>query len=256
MDDVAAPAADLPRYDFRHKVAVAMGDGRRATGGGRGLGRAIVTRLARDGATVWVLDAEPDKSLSRHLTVDVTRPAALRRCANTILAESGGIDIQIHCAGMAGPTQPLVDSDPDIWRRVVDVNLMGTFEVCRCFVPLLLERPTSWLVNMASLAGKEGAPNASAYSAAKAGVMALTKSLAREHAHTGLRINALAPAAIDTELLGQMSPGHVQTMIDKSPQGRLGRPDEVGELVACMVSEACTFNSGAVFDLSGGRAVY
>ncbi|QFT83670.1 3-oxoacyl-[acyl-carrier-protein] reductase FabG [Halomonas sp. THAF12] len=244
-----ATTARLPRYDFRHKVAV-------VTGGSRGLGRAIVERLERDGASVWVLDVAPDTTAPRQLVADVTDPEALARCAETIRAQSGGIDILVHSAGMAGATAPLVESDPKTWRRVVDINLVGAFEVCRCFVPHLLERPRAWLVNLASLAGKEGTPNASAYSAAKAGVVALTKSLAKEHATTALRINALAPAAIDTELLGQMSPDHVQTMIDKSPQGRLGRPDEVAEMVAWMVSEACSFQTGAVFDLSGGRAVY
>lgn len=244
-----ATTARLPRYDFRHRVAV-------VTGGSRGLGRAIVERLERDGASVWVLDVAPDTTAPRQLVADVTDPEALARCAETIRAQSGGIDILVHSAGMAGATAPLVESDPKTWRRVVDINLVGAFEVCRCFVPHLLERPRAWLVNLASLAGKEGTPNASAYSAAKAGVVALTKSLAKEHATTGLRINALAPAAIDTELLGQMSPDHVQTMIDKSPQGRLGRPDEVAEMVAWMVSEACSFQTGAVFDLSGGRAVY
>ena len=244
-----ATTARLPRYDFRHKVAV-------VTGGSRGLGRAIVERLERDGASVWVLDVAPDTTAPRQLVADVTDPEALARCAETIRAQSGGIDILVHSAGMAGATAPLVESDPKTWRRIVDINLVGAFEVCRCFVPHLLERPRAWLVNLASLAGKEGTPNASAYSAAKAGVVALTKSLAKEHATTGLRINALAPAAIDTELLGQMSPDHVQTMIDKSPQGRLGRPDEVAEMVAWMVSEACSFQTGAVFDLSGGRAVY
>ena len=190
-----ATTARLPRYDFRHKVAV-------VTGGSRGLGRAIVERLERDGASVWVLDVAPDTTAPRQLVADVTDPEALARCAETIRAQSGGIDILVHSAGMAGATAPLVESDPKTWRRVVDINLVGAFEVCRCFVPHLLGRPRAWLVNLASLAGKEGTPNASAYSAAKAGVVALTKSLAKEHATTGLRINALAPAAIDTELLG------------------------------------------------------
>lgn len=239
----------LPVYDFSDKVAV-------VTGGSRGMGKAIVERLEESGAMVWVLDREPTGGRLRQLVVDVTCADALVRAAETILGKSGRVDIVVHNAGLAGPTQPLVDYDADIWRRVIDVNLIGAYEVNRCFVPLLLRQSRSWLVNMASLAGKEGTPNASAYSAAKAGVMALTKSLAKEHAATGLRVNALAPAAVETELLKQMTQKHVDTMIAKSPQGRLGYPHEVAEIVAWMVSDACTFNTGAVFDLSGGRAVF
>jgi len=241
--------ARLPRYDFHDKVAV-------VTGGSRGMGRAIAERLARDGASVWVLDLEPHAESPRQLGVDVTQAGELARAAETIIGKSGRIDILVHNAGLAGPTMPLVDYAPDTWRRIIEVNLLGSYEVARCFVPLLLQCPRSWLVNMASLAGKEGTPNASAYSAAKAGVIALTKSLAKEHADSGLRINALAPAAVETELLLQMSPPHVETMVAKSPQRRLGRPDEVAEMVAWLVSDACSFNTGAIFDLSGGRAMY
>ena len=238
---------NLPHYDFRGKVAA-------VTGGSRGMGKAIAERLANAGATVWILDIEPCGDMSRQLMVDVTRPETLARAAEVLIAESGQLDILVHNAGMSGPTVALVDYDPEVWRRIIDINLLGTYEVCRQLVPLLLKQQRSWLVNMASLAGKEGTPNASAYSAAKAGVIALTKSLAKEHADTGLRANSLAPAAIDTELLQQMEQVHVDTMISKSPQGRLGQPEEVAEIVAWMVSDACTFNSGAVFDLSGGRS--
>ncbi|GAA5174373.1 SDR family NAD(P)-dependent oxidoreductase [Modicisalibacter zincidurans] len=248
IPDDAIYESRLPRYDFHGKVAA-------VTGGSRGMGRAIVERLSRDGATVWVLDIAPDDT-PRQLAVDVTRPETLARAAETLIAESERLDILVHNAGLSGPTLALVDYPPGTWRQIIDVNLTGTYEVCRHFVPLLVHQPRSWLVNMASLAGKEGTPSASAYSAAKAGVMALTKSLAKECAATGLRVNALAPAAIDTELLKQMSREHVKTMIGKSPQGRLGRPDEVAEMVAWMVSDACTFQSGATFDLSGGRATY
>ena len=242
-----AYSPNLPHYDFSDKVAA-------VTGGSRGMGKAIAERLANAGATVWILDIEPCGEMSHQLTVDITRPETLEKAVETLIAESGKLDILVHNAGMAGPTVPLIDYEPDIWRRIIDINLLGTYEVCRHFVPLLLKQQRSWLVNMASLAGKEGTPNASAYSAAKAGVIALTKSLAKENANTGLRVNSLAPAAIDTELLQQMEQVHVDTMISKSPQGRLGQPEEVAEIVAWMVSDACTFNSGAVFDLSGGRS--
>ncbi|EPC00608.1 hypothetical protein L861_06620 [Litchfieldella anticariensis FP35 = DSM 16096] len=238
-----------PRYQFNSKVAV-------VTGGSRGMGQAIAERLAHDGATVWILDLDPTPGAPYQLRADVTCPDSLEEAADTIMRSSGGLDIVVHNAGMAGPTVPLVEYDPVIWRKIIDINLIGTYEVSRCFVPRLLKRSRSWLVNMASLAGKEGTTNASAYSAAKAGVIALTKSLAKEHAATGLRVNALAPAAIETDLLNQMSPAHVETMIAKSPQGRLGLPQEVAEMVAWLVSDACTFHTGATFDLSGGRAVY
>tara|TARA_R110001599_G_scaffold62921_3_gene175206 strand:- start:16124 stop:16873 length:750 start_codon:yes stop_codon:yes gene_type:complete len=239
----------LPVYDYSGRVAV-------VTGGSRGMGRAIAQRLEDSGAEVWIIDRNPQEGRPRQLQADVTLASELNKAADLIVSESGRVDIVVHNAGLAGPTGPLVESDPDLWRGVVDVNLVGTYEVNRCFVPLLLRQTHSWLVNMASLAGKEGTPNASAYSASKAGVIAMTKSLAKEHAATGLRINALAPAAIETELLQQMSQTHVDTMIAKSPQGRLGQPGEVAEVVAWLVSDACTFNTGAIFDLSGGRAVY
>lgn len=239
----------LPVYDYSGRVAV-------VTGGSRGMGRAIAQRLEDSGAEVWIIDRNPQEDRPRQLQADVTLASDLNKAADLIVSESGRVDIVVHNAGLAGPTGPLVESDPDMWRSVIDVNLVGTYEVNRCFIPLLLRQTHSWLVNMASLAGKEGTPNASAYSASKAGVIAMTKSLAKEHAATGLRINALAPAAIETELLQQMSQTHVDTMIAKSPQGRLGQPDEVAEAVAWLVSDACTFNTGAIFDLSGGRAVY
>jgi 3-oxoacyl-[acyl-carrier protein] reductase len=151
---------------------------------------------------------------------------------------------------------PLDDYDPDEWQRIVDVNLVGTFNVCRAVVPALRRADAGRIVAIASLAGKEGTPNASAYSAAKAGVLALVKSLGKELAATGVRVIAIAPAAVRTSLLAQMAPEHVQTMIAKSPMGRLGEPQEVAELAAWLCSDACSFSTGAVFDLSGGRATY
>lgn len=238
----------MPRYDFSGRVAL-------VTGGCNGIGRAIAERLQSDGANVWILDHAADPSQPRQLKTDITNGLSVAQAARTLADDAGALDILVHSAGIAGPTLPLTEFAPDVWRRVIDVNLIGTYEICRHFVPLLQERQRSWLVNIASLAGKEGTPNASAYSAAKAGVIALTKSLAKEYAKSGLRINALAPAAVETELLAQMSAEHVATMIAKSPQGRLGLPEEVAEMVAWMVSDACSFNTGAIFDLSGGRAV-
>ena len=157
---------------------------------------------------------------------------------------------------MAGPTVPVEAYDPAEWRRLVEVNLIGVYEVARLVVPHMRKRPFARIINIASLAGKEGTPNSSAYSAAKAGVIAFTKALGKELADTNIRVNCIAPAAIETDLLKQMAPEHVEIMIAKSPMKRLGTVAECAELVLWLASEACTFNTGAVFDLSGGRATY
>lgn len=239
----------FPQYDFSGRVVA-------VTGAARGIGEAISARFQQAGAQVWLLDVHYPARDGFQLPLDITQPASLIAARDTILQTSGRLDTLIHCAGFAGPTMPLIDYDPATWRQIVDVNLNGTFEVCRTFVPVLLDQPQSWLVNLASLAGKEGTPNASAYSAAKAGVIALTKSLAKEHAQSGLRVNCITPAAIETPLLAQMTAEHVATMIAKSPQGRLGTVEEVAQMAMWLSSSACTFNSGAAFDLSGGRATY
>lgn len=239
-------------YDFAGQVAI-------VTGGAQGIGASIVQRLRADGATAIVWDlAQQAPALDDGLfwAVDVTDRAAIARATAAVLARWGRIDLLVNNAGYAGPTMPLEDYDPDEWQRIVDVNLVGVFNVCRAVVPPLRAAKAGRIVNIASLAGKEGTPNASAYSAAKAGVLALTKSLGKELALTGVRVNAIAPAAVRTTLLAQMAPAHVQTMIDKSPMKRLGEPDEVAELAAWLCSGSCSFSTGAVFDLSGGRATY
>lgn len=231
-------------YDLQGRVAV-------VTGGLRGIGAAIAARLRRCDArvVVWDRDAseEPD-----HAQVDITEPAAIEQA----LARLPRLDILVNNAGYAGMTVPVEDYPPAEWQRVIGINLTGTFNVCRAAVPALRRNGWGRVVNIASLAGKEGTPNAAAYSAAKAGVIALTKSLGKELANTGVLVNAVAPAAVRTELLRQMSPEHVQIMIDKAPMKRLIEPAEVAELVAWLCSDACTANTGAVFDLSVGRATY
>lgn len=242
----------MPRYDFAGRVSV-------VTGGASGIGAAIAERLRADGATVVVWDlpqAVRDLPPALACAVDVTDRASLAAATQATLARHGRMDHLVHSAGYAGPTVPLDDYDPAEWQRIVDVNLVGSFNVCRAVVPAMRRADAGRIVAIASLAGKEGTPNATAYSAAKAGVIALVKALGKELAATGVRVNAIAPAAVRTALLEQMAPAHVQTMVDKSPMGRLGEPQEVAELAAWLCSDACSFSTGAVFDLSGGRATY
>jgi 2-dehydro-3-deoxy-L-rhamnonate dehydrogenase (NAD+) len=192
----------------------------------------------------------------RHFAVDITQPESIEAAVAATLDAYGRIDYLVNNAGFAGPTMPLDEYDPREWQRVIDVNLLGTYHVSRLVVPVMRRANAGRVVNVASLAGKEGTPNASAYSAAKAGVIAMTKSMGKELAQTGILVNGIAPAAVETSLLAQMAPLHVQTMIDKSPLGRLGTTQEVAQLALWLCSDSCSFSTGAIFDLSGGRATY
>lgn len=241
------------QYDFAERVVV-------VTGAAGGIGRAISNAFARCGARTVNWDRVPGAldtpDAPRHVEVDVTRPETIEAALALTLEIFGRIDYLVNNAGFAGSTVPLDAYDPVEWQRIVEVNLVGTYHVCRFVVPAMRRMGTGRIVNVASLAGKEGTPNASAYSAAKAGVIALTKSLGKELAQTGVLVNGIAPAAVETPLLAQMSPAHVQTMIDKSPMKRLGTVDEVADLTLWLCSDSCTFSTGAIFDLSGGRATY
>ncbi|NQW11800.1 MAG: SDR family oxidoreductase [Alphaproteobacteria bacterium] len=238
------------------------------TGGARGIGLAVAKRLIHDGARVALWDADGtalDQALgalgtgdgqAMAVSVDVTDEraviAALRDVGNTL----GAPALLVNSAGIAGPTVPVTDYDAAAWRRVIEVNLTGTFLVSKHAASAMVIQGWGRIVNIASLAGKEGTPNAPAYSASKAGVIALTKSMGKELAATGVLVNCIAPAALDTDMVKNMAPAHVDIMVNKSPMGRLGTAEECAELVAWLCSEACSFSTGATFDLSGGRTVY
>ena len=235
------------------------------TGGAAGLGLAITQRLLASGASVtwWDRDAPAMATTAARLglpvysvQVDVSQHASVVEAVRQTLERHPAIDILVNCAGITGPNVKLWDYPPDDWLHVMQVNLNGLFYCCREVVPLMRLRNYGRIVNIASVAGKEGNPNASAYSASKAAVITLTKSLGKELADTGIRVNCVTPAAVKTAIFDQMSPEHIQFMLSKIPMGRFGEPEEVAAMVAWLCTEECSFSTGAVFDLSGGRATY
>jgi 3-oxoacyl-[acyl-carrier protein] reductase len=239
-------------YDFSGRVAV-------VTGGAAGIGAEIARHYAAAGAQVMIWDLTAPAQAPEgagFCKADISSPLEIAAAVAETRTAFGGIDFLSHNAGFAGPTVPVTEYDPDTWARIIDVNLTGTFRLAHAVVPVMRKKGYGRIVNMASLAGKEGTPNASAYSAAKAGVIGFTKSLAKELAETDIRVNCIAPAAVKTAILDQMAPEFVQIMIGKSPMKRLGLVEEAAEMVMWLSSDACSFNSGAVFDLSGGRATY
>lgn len=235
------------------------------TGGARGIGLAIAQRLASSGASVclWDVDAEAlveaSASFDTDITtavVDVTDIASVRAATEATVTALGGIDILVNNAGIAGTNATVWETDPTEWKRVVAINLDGPFHCCHAVVPVMLKSGYGRIVNIASIAGKEGNPNAAHYSASKAGVVALTKSLGKELATSGILVNCITPAVIETDIFKQMSPTHIDYMLSKIPMARFGKTDEAAALVAWLASEDCSFTTGAVFDLSGGRATY
>jgi NAD(P)-dependent dehydrogenase (short-subunit alcohol dehydrogenase family) len=235
------------------------------TGGAAGLGLAITQRLLASGASVtwWDRDAAAMAAAAAPLgqpvhgvQVDVGQHDGVVEAVHQTLERHPVIDILVNCAGITGPNVKLWDYPPDDWLQVMQVNLNGLFYCCREVAPLMRLRNYGRIVNIASVAGKEGNPNASAYSASKAAVIALTKSLGKELADTGIRVNCVTPAAVKTAIFDQMSPEHIGFMLSKIPMGRFGEPEEVAAMVAWLSTEECSFSTGAVFDLSGGRATY
>ena len=235
------------------------------TGGAVGLGYAIAQRMLASGGSVTLWDLNPqalEKAMSTlgdkvaTVVVDVGQHASVAEAVRQTVAGNPAIDILVNSAGITGPNVKLWDYPPEDWMKVQQVNLNGLFFCCREVVPHMRARNYGRIVNIASVAGKDGNPNASAYSASKAGVIGLTKSLGKELADTGIRVNCVTPAAVKTPIFDQMSPEHIAFMLSKIPMGRFGTTEEVAAMVSWLCTEDCSFSTGAVFDLSGGRSTY
>ena len=246
--------------DLKNRTAI-------VTGGARGIGFAIAQRLLVSGAAVALWDTDAAALAKAAVTlksagpvyaaaVDVTDEAAIARATEALLTDAGKIDILVNNAGITGGNAPTWELKPDVWRRVVEVNLVAPYLTCRAVVPHMIASGYGRIVNIASIAGKEGNPNASHYSASKAGLIGLTKSLAKELAAKGVLVNCVTPAAAKTDLFDQMTPAQIDYMLSKIPMNRFVAVDEIAALVAWLASEDCSFSTGAVFDISGGRAVY
>ena len=246
--------------DLKGRVAI-------VTGGARGIGFAITERMLASGASVAIWDVDQD-ALSRAATaladrgkvftakVDVTSEHSIAPAVAQLMKDAGKIDILVNNAGITGGNAPTWELSPDVWRDVINVNLIGPYLVSRAVVTQMMAAKYGRIVNIASIAGKEGNPNASHYSASKAGVIGLTKSLAKEVATSGVLVNCITPAAAKTELFSQMTEQHINYMLSKIPMNRFVAVEEIAAMVAWLSSEDCSFSTGAVFDISGGRAVY
>ncbi len=244
--------------DLKGRVAI-------ITGGARGIGYAIAQRMLASGATpvLWDMDAEKLAESAAELgstvttdSLELTDEAAVGQATEAVMARHGKIDILVNNAGITGGNAKTWELDPAVWRKVVDVNLIAPFLVCRAVVPKMLPQRYGRIVNIASIAGKEGNPNASHYSASKAGLIGLTKSLGKELAQEGVLVNCITPAAAKTDIFDQMKPEFIQFMLSKIPMGRFVEIDEIAALATWLASEECSFSTGAVFDISGGRGTY
>ena len=238
-------------YDFTERVAL-------VTGGASGIGRAIVGKLLAGGARVAVLDLEPKGLPDGVLCIagDVTRSAEVSGAVEVVERELHRLDVLVCSAGVGGDSLHTEEVDDAEWRRVHAINLDGTFYANRAVVPGMKERGYGRIVNIASIAGKEGNPMAAAYSSSKAAVIGLTKAVGKDLVGTGILVNCIAPAVIHTPILDQLSQTHIDYMVSKIPLGRVGQPEEVASLVAWLASEDMSFSTGATFDISGGRATY
>jgi 2-dehydro-3-deoxy-L-rhamnonate dehydrogenase (NAD+) len=238
-------------YDLEGRVAL-------VTGGASGIGAATVDVLKEAGARLAVFDANADGAADDVLAIrgDVACPDDVGAAVGRVQAELGGLDVLVCSAGVGGDSVRAIDMPDAEWRRVFSINCDGTFFFNRAAIRGMVDRGYGRVVNVASIAGKEGNPMASAYSASKAAVIGLTKSIAKEVAGTGVLVNCIAPAVIDTPILGQLSDEHIGYMVEKIPLGRVGQPEEVARLIAYLASEDLSFATGACFDISGGRAVY
>ena len=246
----------MNQLDFQGRHAV-------VTGGAAGLGFAIAQRLVASGGsvTLWDRDLAAGRTAAERIgcsfvQVDVTDVESVRDARDSTLRRASRIDALVNSAGITGPNTKVWDYPVDAWKQVFDVNVHGLFLCCREVVPAMRSADYGRIVNIASVAGKDGNPNASAYSASKAAVIALTKSLGKELADTGVRVNCVTPAAVRTAIFDQMTEQHIQFMLSKIPMGRFGTPEEVAALVGWLCTEECSFSTGAVFDLSGGRSTY
>ena len=257
----------MNQIDLNGRVAI-------VTGGAQGIGLAAARRMLRSGASVvlWDIAAQPLHEAQNMLTslaaseklpgrvasaiVELTLEADIAAATADVIATHGRIDILVNNAGITGGNAPTWELAPDVWRQVIEVNLVGPYLTCRAIVPQMLQQGYGRIVNIASIAGKEGNPNASHYSASKAGLIALTKSLAKELASKGVLVNAVTPAAAKTAIFDSMTPQHIEFMLSKIPMGRFLHVDEAAAMIGWLASEDCAFSTGAVFDLSGGRATY
>ena len=250
----------MTKIDLQGRVAI-------ITGGARGIGYATAQRMLASGAQVslWDIDAARLADAAAELsklgtvstqTVELTDEASVVAATQGVLASHGKIDILVNNAGITGGNAKLWELETDVWRRVIDVNLVGPFITCKVVVPHLIANGWGRIVNVASIAGKEGNPNASHYSASKAGLIGLTKSLGKELAQANILVNCITPAAARTEIFNQMKQEHIDFMLSKIPMGRFLEVDEAAALISWLSSAECAFSTGAVFDISGGRAVY
>src|SRR3990170_6579447 len=238
-------------YDFGGRAAL-------VSGGASGIGRAAVERLLAGGAQVAVLDLDPTGAPTGvlHLAGDVSRSEDVNAAVARAEEKLGGLDVLVCSAGVPGESLRTVDVSDAEWKRVLAINADGTFFLNRAVLPGMVARGYGRIVNVASIAGKEGNPMAAAYSSSKAAVIAMTKAIGKDVAGTGVLVNCVAPAVIETPMVGEMSDEHVSYMISRIPLGRMARPEEVAALICWLASEDMTFSTGATFDVSGGRAVY